>query len=60
MTQTIQSRSLAALNKAEKNLAITKRDKEENARLLLEVYDNLNELYDKLNKLNNIIGRSRR
>jgi Mg2+ and Co2+ transporter CorA len=60
MTQTTQDRSLAVLNEPGKNSAKNKSETEDNAKLLLTVYDNLNELYERLNKLSNIIGRSRR
>ena len=55
MTQTTQSCSLATLN-AQEDLAKNKPEKEDNAKLLLTIYDNLNELYEKLNKLS-VIGR---
>jgi len=54
MTQTTQSRSLVALNNAGKALTMNKPEKEDNAKLLLEIYDNLNELYERLNRLNTI------
>jgi hypothetical protein len=56
MTQTAQSCSLAAINKAEENLTKNKSEKEDNVRLLLTIYDDLNELNDKLNKLS-VIGK---
>ena len=56
MTQTTQSSSLATLN-TEEDLAKNEPEKEDNAKLLLTIYDNLNELYEKLNRLSNIIGR---
>ena len=56
MTQTSQSRSLATLN-TEKDLAKNKPEKEDNAKLLLTIYDNLNELYEKLNRLSNVIEK---
>jgi len=57
MTQTTQSRSLAVLNEPGKNPAKNKPETEDNMKLLLTVYDNLNELYERLNRLGNIIGR---
>ena len=57
MTQTIQYRSLAVLNEPGTNSSKNKHETEDNARLLLMVYDNLNELYERLNRLSNIIGR---
>jgi len=56
MTQTAQTRSLPALHKAEKDLPKNEPENEDNMRLLLKVYDNLNELYEKLNRLCNVIN----
>jgi len=57
MTQTTQSRSLGALNEPEENSTTNKPEKEDNAKLLLAVYDNLNELYERLSRLNTIIEK---
>jgi len=57
MTQTTQNRSLAVLNEPGKNPAKNKPETEDNMKLLLMVYDNLNELYERLNRLGNIIER---
>jgi len=57
MTQTTQARSLVTLNETGKNLQKNKPETEDNAKLLLAVYQNMNELYDRLIRLNNIIGR---
>jgi len=58
MTQTTQYRSLAVINEPGKNPTKKKSATEDNMRLLLRVYDNLNELYERLNRLGNIIERS--
>jgi len=57
MTQTAQYRSLAALNEPGKTPAKNKPETENNAKLLLAVYENLNELYERLNRLSNIIEK---
>ena len=56
-TQTTQSRSLAALSEAEKDSTVNKTETEDNARLLLTVFKNLNELYKKLNRLSYVMGK---
>jgi hypothetical protein len=57
MTQTTQFRSLVVLNETGKNSQKNKPETEDNAKLLLAVYQNLNELYERLIKLNNAIVR---
>jgi hypothetical protein len=57
MTQTVQTRSCAYINEAEKTLKPNKLQKEDNMSLLLEVFDSLNDLYEKLNRLNYVIQR---
>ena len=57
MTQTTQYRSLAVLNEPGANPAKNKPETEDNMKLLLTVYDNLNELYERLNRLGNIIEK---
>ena len=57
MTQTAQFRSLAVLNKEGKDLTKNNPEQESNARLLLTIYDNLNELYEKLNRLSYVMDR---
>jgi len=57
MTQTEQSCSLTVINKAENKPTQNKPEEEDNAKLLLAVYDSLDELYEKLNKLSNVIGK---
>ena len=54
MTQTTQFRSLVVLNKEGKDLTKNNPEQENNAKLLLAIYDDLNELYEKLNRLNTI------
>jgi len=57
MTQTEQSCSLAVINKAENKSTQNKPEEEDNVKLLLAVYDSLDELYEKLNRLSNVIGK---
>jgi hypothetical protein len=57
MTQTTQFRTLAVINEPGKNPAKNKPETEDNMKLLLTVYDNLNELYERLNRLGNIIEK---
>jgi len=54
-TQTAQTRSLAILNQEKNEQAVKMSKTENNARLLLAVYENLNELYDKLSRLSKIL-----
>lgn len=53
MTQTVQPCSSVLIGK----LIIDKPEKDENSRLLLSVFDSLNNLYEKLNKLDYLIRR---
>jgi hypothetical protein len=58
MTQTIQPRSWVLLNKAYKKLKKNKPETEDdNMSLVLQVYDDLNNLYENLNRLNYLIER---
>jgi len=57
MTRTIQPCSWAVLNEAGKDLAIKKSKRDDNDRLLLAVYDSLNELYEKLSRLSYLMGK---
>jgi len=57
MTRTAQSRSWAALNEAGRDLTIKKPKKDDNARLLLAVYDSLYELYEKLCRLSHVMEK---
>ena len=57
MTQTAQFRTLAVINEPGKNPAKNNPETEDNMKLLLTVYDNLNELYERLNRLGNIIEK---
>ena len=56
-TQTTQSRSLAALNEAEKDSTANKPGTEDITNLLFTVFKNLNELYEKLNRLSYVMGK---
>ena len=56
-TQTTQSRSLPALSEAKRDSTVIKPKTEDNERLLLTVYENLNELYEKLNRLTYVMGK---
>jgi len=56
-TQTTQSRSLATLDETKKDSTATQPKTEDNERLLLTVYENLNELYEKLNRLTYVMGK---
>jgi hypothetical protein len=56
MTQTTQPRSLAFIHNAGKDLN-RKPEIEDNMRLLLSVFDSLNNLCEKLNRLNYVIQR---
>jgi len=57
MTQTTQPCSWAVLNKPGKSLNINKPEAEDNGKLLLSVFDSLNNLCEKINKLNYLIQR---
>jgi len=57
MSKTIQFRSWATLSEPGENLNENKSEPEDNRKLLLAVFDNLNELYEKLNRLNYIIEK---
>jgi hypothetical protein len=57
MTQTTQSRSLAALSDAENELTPNNPETEDNAGLLLTICSSLNELYEKLSRLNYLMGK---
>jgi hypothetical protein len=57
MTQTIQPCSWAVLNKPDKDLTKNKPEAEDNRKLLLSVFDSLNNLCEKLNRLNYLLQR---
>jgi len=57
MSRTIQLRSWATLNEPGEDSNENKSEPEDNRKLLLAVYDNLNELYEKLNRLNYVIEK---
>ena len=57
MTQTTQPCSWAVLNKPGKGLPKNKTESEDNMKLLLSVFDSLNNLCEKLNRLNYAIQR---
>jgi len=57
MTQTVQPRSWACLYDAGKDLTLHKPDTEDNASLLLAVFDSLNNLHEKLCRLNFVMER---
>jgi len=57
MTQTVQYRSCGYINKTEKKLSIDK--PEDNMRLLLSIFDSLNNLCEKLNRLDYVIKRKK-
>ena len=57
MTQTTQPCSWAVLNKPGKSLNINKPEAEDNGKLLLSVFDSMNNLCEKLNKLNYLLQR---
>jgi site-specific recombinase len=59
MTQTIQPRSLALLSETGKDLTIDKPEAEDNLSLLLQIFDNLNDLYEKLDRLRYVIQRKK-
>jgi len=57
MTQTTQPCSWAVLNKADKSLTRNKPETEDNRKLLLSVFDSMNNLCEKLNRLNYLLQR---
>jgi len=57
MTQTTQPCSWAVLNKPDKSPTINKPEAEDNGKLLLSVFDSLNNLSEKINRLNYLIQR---
>ena len=57
MTKTVQLRSVALLDDTGKNLVISKPGIEDNIRLLLSLYDNLNILCEKLHELDYLLNR---
>jgi len=59
MSKTIQFRSWATLREPGENQEENKSEPEDNRKLLLAVYDNLNKLYEKLNRLNYVIERKK-
>jgi len=59
ITQTIQPRSWILLNETKKNPNKNTNETEDNMRLLLSVYDSLNNLSEKLNRLSYILQRKK-
>jgi hypothetical protein len=60
MTQTIQPRSWVLLNKADNDLKKNEPEIEGNdASLMLQVFDGLNNLYEKLNRLYYLVERKK-
>ncbi|MDR2575737.1 MAG: hypothetical protein LBC52_04760 [Treponema sp.] len=57
MTQTTQPCSWAVLNKTDKGLTKNKPEMEDNEKLLLSLFDSMNNLCEKLNRLNYLIQR---
>jgi len=57
MSKTIQPRSWATLSEPGETPNESKSEPEDNRKLLLAVYDNLNELYEKLSRLNYVIEK---
>jgi hypothetical protein len=57
MTQTTQSCSLASLNDPDKDLTKNKPESENNADLLLSIFNDLNKLYEMINRLDYLIER---
>ena len=57
MSRTIQLRSWATLSEPEDAPNENESEPEDNRKLLLAVYDNLNELYEKLIRLNYVIEK---
>jgi len=57
MTQTTQPCSWAVLNKTGKNPNINKPEMDDNGKLLLSVFDSLNNLCEKINRLNYLVQR---
>jgi len=57
MSRTIQLRSWATLSEPGENPNENQSEPEDNRKLLLTVFDNLNELYEKLNRLNYVIEK---
>jgi len=57
MSRTIQFRSWATLSEPGEPKNENNSEPEDNRKLLLAVYDNLNELYEKLNRLNYVIEK---
>jgi len=59
MTQTTQPCSWAVLNNADKGLTKNKPETEDNRKLLLSLFDSMNNLFEKLNRLNYLIQRKK-
>jgi hypothetical protein len=57
MSKTIQLSSWATLSEPGETPNENTAESEDNRKLLLEVYDNLNKLYEKLNRLNYVIEK---
>jgi hypothetical protein len=57
MSKTIQFRSWATLSEPGETPNENTAEPEDNRKLLLAVYDNLNELYEKLSRLNYLIEK---
>ena len=57
MSRTLQYRSWATLSEPGETSKEDISEPEDNRKLLLTVYDNLNELYEKLNRLNYVIEK---
>jgi len=53
MTQTVQPYSSVLIS----NLCVDKPENDENSRLLLSIFDSLNDLYEKLSRLDYLISR---
>jgi hypothetical protein len=57
MTKTVQVRSWAYLNESGKDINIDKPQKEDDRRLLLSLFDSLNNLYETLSRLHYAMER---
>jgi len=59
ITKTTQPRSWILFSEAKKNLKTSKPETEDNMRLLLSVFDSLNNLNEKLSRLNYLLQRKK-
>jgi UTP:GlnB (protein PII) uridylyltransferase len=57
MTKTIQHSTWKTLYETGKDLTTQNPETEDNMRLLLHIFDSLNDLYERLNRLNYVLQR---